>query len=117
VIDAFIGARVPRHLVTAEACAECARAAPLTVVNIVDTASWRDARAVAAALGDAYAHVAALAAGARRGGNVVLFGANSEPRYRQLEGVAAADTSPARLFLSADLTGGSPWNDAASSAI
>ena len=29
--------------------------APLTVVNVVDTAGWQDARAVAAALGDAYA--------------------------------------------------------------
>ncbi len=111
VIDAFVGARVPRHLVTSEACVDCSRIAPLTVVNVVDTAGWQDARAVAAALGDAYAHVAALAPGIRRGGNVVLFGSAAEPRYRQLEGLAAADASPARLFLSADLTGGSLWHD------
>lgn len=111
VIDAFVGARVPRHLITIEACAECARVAPLTVVNVVDTAGWRDARAVAAALACAYAHVAAFAPGTRRGGNVVLFGSVTEPRYQQLEDLAAADPSPARLLRSGDLTGGSPWHD------
>lgn len=111
VIDAFIGARVPRHLVTSEACARCARVAPLTVVNVVDTAGWRDARAIAAALGDAYAHLAALAPRTRRGGNMVLFGCASEPRYEQLERLAAADASSARLVLSADLEGSGPWHD------
>jgi hypothetical protein len=111
VIDAFIGARVPRHLVTREALADCARVAPLTLVNVVDTAGWRDARAVAAALADAYTNVAALGPGTRRGGNVVLFGAATEPRYRQLEGRAASDASPARLIPAADLAGAVAWRD------
>ena len=116
VIDAFVGVRVPRHLVTAEAFAECARIAPLTVANVVDTAGWRDARAVAAALGEAYANVMALAPGARRGGNVVLFGSASGPTNQRLESLAAADASPARLLLSADLAGVSPWHDPPSSS-
>jgi len=111
VIDAFIGARVPRHLVTREALADCARVAPLTIVNVVDTAGWQDARAVAAGLAAAYGNVAALGPGTRRGGNIVLLGADAEPNYRRLEGLAAADASPARLLLAADLVGGSVWRD------
>lgn len=112
VIDAFIGARVPRHLVTAEALAGCARVAPLTVVNVVDTAGWRDVRAIAAGLADAYPHVAALRSGSsRRGGNVVLFGAAEALRREHLESAAAADPSPARLLTAAELSGSAPWLD------
>jgi len=111
VIDAFIGARVPRHLVTQEAVADYARVVPLTLVNVVDTAGWRDARAVAAALGGAYPHVAALGPGSRRGGNIVLFGATTQPRHRELETLAAADAAPARLLHAADLAGGAAWRD------
>jgi hypothetical protein len=110
VIDAFIGARVPRHLVTAQALRTCARLAPLTVINVVDTAGWGDARAIAAGLGEAYAHVHALGSGSRRGGNVVLFG-GAEPPPRQLEGAAAADPAPARLLSGADLAGSAAWTD------
>jgi hypothetical protein len=117
VIDAFIGARVPRHLVTREALADCARVAPLTLVNVVDTSGWRDARAVAAGLVDAYPHVAALGPGTRRGGNVVLFGVATQPRYRQLEGLAAADASPARLIPATDLAGAAAWRDQPTSAV
>jgi hypothetical protein len=111
VIDAFVGARVPRHLVTADSLGVCAAVAPLTVVNVVDTAGWRDARAIAAGLGDAYAHVGALGSGSRRGGNMVLFGSAVEPRLRQLASVAAADPSPARVLAAADLAGSVAWRD------
>lgn len=111
VIDAFIGARVPRHLVTAEALLNCARVAPLTVVNVVDSAGWRDARAVTAGLGEAYSYVGGLASGSRRGGNAILFGAFEKPRYERLESLAAADRSPARLIAAADLSGSAPWSD------
>jgi hypothetical protein len=112
VVDAFLGARVPRHLATGEALADCARVAPLTVVNVVDTSGWPDARAVAAGLGEAYAHVAALAGGGpRRGGNVVLFGSTTKPRYTRLESVAAADASPARLIRAPELGGVGAWRD------
>lgn len=111
VIDAFIGARVPRHLVTAEALENCARIAPATVVNVVDTAGWRDARAIAAGLADAYPDVGALGSGSRRGGNLVLFGVIEAPPLQRLEGAAAADPSPARLMTAADLSGSAPWRD------
>lgn len=117
VVDAFIGARVPRHLVTSEALASCARVARLTVVNIVDAAGWRDARAIAAALGGAYPHVAALGPGSsRRGGNIVLFGATEMLRREYLESAAAADPSPARLLTAAELGGAAPWRDQRDSA-
>jgi hypothetical protein len=111
VIDAFIGARVPRHLVTGEALATCAGVAPLTVVNVVDTAGWRDARAIAAGLSDSYPHIGALGSGSRRGGNLVLFGSEHEPRRSQLESAAASDTAPARLLTAADLAGSVAWRD------
>jgi hypothetical protein len=112
VVDAFVGAKVPRHLVTSEACVEFGRVAPLTVVNVVDTAGRPDARAIAAALAETYPHVAGLAGGARRGGNVVLFGCRSIPRYGYLESAAAADASPEQLLRAADLAGSSAWRDA-----
>lgn len=111
VIDAFLGARVPRHLVTREALRDCARVAPLTLVNVVDTAGWRDARAIAAGLGQSYAHVGALGSGTRRGGNLLLFGAARTPPYRRIEGAAAADRSPARLLGAEDLAGSAAWVD------
>ena len=111
VVDAFVGARVPRHLVTSEALAEFARVAPLTVVNVVDTAGWPHARAIAAGLIEAYPHVAALGNRARRGGNVVLFGSFRAPRRRHLEHVAAADSYPARLLGVPELAGAGAWRD------
>ena len=111
VIDAFIGARVPHHLVTAEALENCARVASVTVVNVVDTAGWRDARAIAAGLGEAYRHVGALGSGSRRGGNVVLFGAAETSGDRNLESLAAADPAPPRLLAAAQLAGSAPWRD------
>jgi hypothetical protein len=110
-IDAFVGARVPRHLVTREALATCAEIAPLTVVNVVDTAGWRDARSIVAGLGDSYPHIGALGSGSRRGGNVVLFGSTDQPRRQQLESAAAADASPARLLSAVDLAGSVAWCD------
>ena len=112
VIDAFVGARVPRHLVTSEALAESARVAPLTVVNVVDPAGLPDARGIAAGLAEAYPHVAALTAGPRRGGNVVLFGCRSpQPRHTHIESAAAADASPAQLLRAPDLAGIAAWRD------
>lgn len=111
VIDAFLGARVPRHLVTLEAFSECVRVAPLTIVNVADTSGWPDARAVAAGLTSAHACVAALASDARMRGNVILFGASSELNHRRLESAAAADRAPARLLPHRELGGGTAWLD------
>ena len=46
LIDAFEGALVPRHLVTAEALAELARVAGLAAVNVVDARAMGDAAAI-----------------------------------------------------------------------
>jgi hypothetical protein len=108
VIDAFIGARVPRHLVTVEAFRMYARIAPLVLVNVIDTPGLPDVRAVAGGLGDAYEHVGALSGGRR--GNLIVFGAAVLPNYAVIEGAAAADPAPARL-LRADELRGSPWRD------
>ena len=113
VVDAFVGARVPRHLVTVEALSDCARVAPLTVVNVVDTVGWPDTRAIAAGLRQVYAHVAALGNVRGRSGNVVLFGSRSQPSHTRLETAAVADPSPARLVLGAELAGGAAWADQA----
>jgi hypothetical protein len=116
VVDAFVGARVPRHLVTSEAFAEFARVAPVAVVNVVDTAGRPDARAIAAGLLEAYPHVAALCGSARRGSNVVLFGSLARPRYGHLENRAAADRSPARLLPTPALAGAGAWRDGSTDA-
>ena len=50
LIDAFVGACVPRHLVTAEALADLARVAGLAAVNVVDSRAMLDAAAIAAGL-------------------------------------------------------------------
>lgn len=112
MVDAFVGARVPRHLVTSEAAQIYRRVAPLVLVNVVESAGWRDARAVAAGLADAYPHVAALGAGRRRGGNVLLLASTTEPDYRRLEAAVAADRAPARLHRFANLSGAAAWRDA-----
>ena len=53
VIDAFVGARVPRHS-SRRGARHCARVAQLTLVNVVDTAGRRDVRAIVAALSTVY---------------------------------------------------------------
>src|SRR5829696_1055512 len=62
LVDAFVGARVPRHLVTAEALADLARVARLAAVNVVDARPLDDAAAIAAGLRGAFGDVIALGA-------------------------------------------------------
>jgi hypothetical protein len=94
VIDAFVGATVPRRLITREAFADLARVAPLALVNVVDNRSARDVRAIAAGLASAYPRVWAI--GGRAGNTVVAAGVN-EPDFDRITARAAADPSPARL--------------------
>jgi hypothetical protein len=96
VIDAFVGARVPRRLITVEALADAARVAPLTLINIVDNRSARDVGAAAAAMGVAYPKVWTLGA---RAGNTIVAGCTTagEPDLARVAARAAADPSPARL--------------------
>jgi spermidine synthase len=94
VIDAFVGAAVPRRLITVEALADVARVAPLTLINVVDNRAARDVRAVAAGLAEAYPHVWTLG---ERVGNTVVAGAAAALDLDNIAAVAAADPSPARL--------------------
>src|ERR687886_265158 len=122
LVDAFVGARVPRHLVTAEALADAARVLTpggAVAVNVVDAPPLSDTRAIAAGLLEAFAVVAALAAGpvlrGRRSGNIVLIAAHGPLPLERLRTRAGADPSPAELLEPGDalaFTGGvAPWRD------
>jgi spermidine synthase len=120
LVDAFVGARVPRHLVTREALADLARVARVVAVNVVDTRQLGDVAAIAAGLRAAFPHVLALGApgvlAGRRGGNVVLAGAHAALPHERLRARAAADPSPAALLageaIEALCGGAPPWHDA-----
>src|SRR3984885_10880340 len=62
VIDAFVGATVPRRLITVQALADVARVAPLAIVNVVDNRAARDVRVIGAAMATSYPRVWALGA-------------------------------------------------------
>jgi spermidine synthase len=94
VIDAFVGAAVPRRLITAEALSDVARVAPLALVNVVDNRAARDVGAVAAGLAEAYPRTWALGG---RVGNTVVAGSAGALDLRPIAARAAADQSPARL--------------------
>jgi spermidine synthase len=120
LVDAFVGARVPRHLVTLEALADLARVAGLAAINVVDSRAMADASAIAAGLAAAFPHVIALGAAPvlakRRSGNVILVGAHDPPPMDRLRASAAADRSPGTLLepdeIDAFVGGVPPWHDA-----
>src|SRR4051794_13872918 len=105
VVAAFVGARVPRHLATAEALADAARVVTTggaLAINVVDAPPMDDVRAIAAGLRETFATVAALGGGpvlrARRQGNVVLVAGHGPLPLERLRVRAAADgASPAAL--------------------
>ncbi len=94
-VDAFVGARVPAGLTTAEAMTDAAAVAALTVVNVVDDRRGEEITAVAAALRDAYPRVWALGG---RVGNTLVAGDRGGFELRTIAARAAADPSPARLI-------------------
>lgn len=94
VIDAFVGAVVPRPLISAEALADAARVAPLTLVNVVDDHAAREIRLVAAGLACAYPLVWSLGL---RAGNTILAGSRVALDLHRVAAAAAADPVPARL--------------------
>jgi hypothetical protein len=104
VIDAFVGASVPRRLITVEALSDVARVAPLALVNVVDNRSARDVHAVAAALTIPYPRVWTLGA---RVGNIVVVGGVARLNLDRIAAQAAADRSPARLTSPAAIARGS----------
>jgi spermidine synthase len=122
LIDAFVGARVPRHLATSAALADAARiVAPAGVlaINVVDAPPMDDVRAIAAGLREHFATVAALGAGpvlrGRRQGNVVLVAGHGPLPLERLRVRAAADASPATLAGPAEVEllcrSTPPWQD------
>ncbi len=112
VIDAFVGASVPRRLITVQATAEVARVAPLCLVNVVDDRSANQMRPVAAALAYAYPRVWALGG---RAGNTVVVASVGKLALDRIAARAAADPSPARVTAPPALTrlaaGTLPWRD------
>lgn len=98
VIDAFVGARVPPHLVHEDTLAHARRVAPLLLVNVVDTRSLTDTRTIAASLREAYPRVQAVASRGARGGNVVLVAGEALPWTERAAAALAADPSPARIL-------------------
>ncbi|QEC49066.1 methyltransferase domain-containing protein [Baekduia soli] len=123
VLDAFVGARVPRHLATVQALADAARVlapAGALAVNVVDVPPLADVCAVAAGLRACLPQVAALGAGpvlrGRRAGNVVLVAGRRPLPLERLRIRAAADPEPAALMTPVELAArwddGAPWEDA-----
>jgi protein-L-isoaspartate O-methyltransferase len=100
VIDAYVGAAVPRRLVTVEALADVRRVAALAVVNVVDNRAGQVVRRVAAGLADVYPRVWTLGG---RGGNTIVVGAVADLDLARIAAAAAADPSPARLTPPAEL--------------
>jgi protein-L-isoaspartate O-methyltransferase len=94
VIDAFLGARIPRRLITAQALGDVARVAPLGLVNVVDNRERQQVATVAAGLAEAFPHVWSLGG---RSGNTVVAGAASPLALAPIAAAAAADPLPATL--------------------
>ncbi len=100
VIDAFVGAAIPGHLVTVEAARELAGVTPLVLVNVVDNRAARHVHAVAASLALAYPRVWTLSG---RAGNTVVVAAVRADGLERIGAAAAADPSPATLTAPDDL--------------
>jgi hypothetical protein len=112
VLDAFLGAVVPRRLITVQAAGEWARVAPLALINVVDDRQAREVRLVGAALATAYACVWTLGA---RAGNTIVIGGGAGLDFDLLCANAAADRSPPHLTAPAEMacliSGTSPLRD------
>lgn len=115
LVDAFVGARVPRHLVTAEALADVARVASVCCVNVVDDRRLSDSRPIAAGLLAAFAFSCALAPSpvlrGKRGGNVVLVASSSPLPIDALRVRAARDISPASVLPDLSPLATTPFHD------
>jgi hypothetical protein len=94
VIDAFLGARIPRRLITVQALADVARVAPLALVNVVDDRAHRVVHTVAAGLLRAYPRVSCLGG---RVGNTLVVGSRDELPLDRISAEAAGDSAPAHL--------------------
>ncbi|HTX09463.1 MAG TPA: fused MFS/spermidine synthase [Solirubrobacteraceae bacterium] len=93
-IDAFVSARVPRRLITAQAFSDVARVAPLALINVLDDRAAREVYLLAAGLSAAYPSVWSLGG---RSGNTIVVGSAGRLDLDRIAAQAAADPSPARL--------------------
>ncbi|MFZ0089227.1 MAG: fused MFS/spermidine synthase [Solirubrobacteraceae bacterium] len=100
VVDAFVGATVPRRLITVEVVADIARVTPLVLVNVVDGRAARDVARIGAALASAFPTVWGLGG---RGGNTVVVGSADPLNLTRIGAQAAADPSRPRLALPAEM--------------
>lgn len=94
IVDAYVGASVPRELITDEAFADVARVAPLALVNVVDDRAARVVREVADGLATAYPRVWTIGG---RAGNTVVAGTVAALDLERIAAQAAADPSPGRV--------------------
>lgn len=94
IVDAFVGASVPRRLITRQAFGHAARLAPLTLINVVDARSGHEVRLAAAGLASAYRRV--WSAGGRAG-NTMLAGSAAALDLKRIAAGLAADPSPATV--------------------
>ena len=122
VLDAFVGTRIPAHLVTAE-FAGLARSAlrpgGILAANVIDAPPMDATRALAATLGTAFDHVALVAARKlvrrRQGGNAVLLAGRRPLPVQALRTRALRGGAPALVVDGPDLDafvgGAAPTND------
>jgi hypothetical protein len=95
VVDAFVGARIPDELVSADAFAQTVRVAPMTLVNVVDDRHLHVVARIADAASRTAPHV--LAIGGRGPGNTVIVAATAPLDVDLLAARLAADLSPAAV--------------------
>jgi protein-L-isoaspartate O-methyltransferase len=100
VIDAFVAARVPRHLITSQALQAVGRIAPLVLINVVDDRAGHQVRTVAAAVAETYTRVWTLGA---RVGNTIVGGDPGRLDLALVASRAAADPASPRLTGPAEL--------------
>ncbi len=100
VLDAFVAASVPRHLITSEALQAAAATAPLVLINVVDSRSGHQVRTVAAATAEAYPRVWTLGA---RVGNTIVAGERGPLDLTLVAARAVADPGSPRLTRPAEL--------------
>jgi hypothetical protein len=114
VVDAFLGARIPRRLITVQALRDVARVAPLALINVVDDRAHRLVHTIAAGLLSAYPQVSCVGG---RVGNTLVIGSRIELPLDRISAEAAGDSAPAHLTrpaaVAALAAGSAPLRDGA----